>query len=152
MRLYIEQRKAAETVSVSDVVSAAVATLVFDNDKILLGRRFTDNQFMGWQCPGGYLHQEEGIEQAARRHCLQKAGIEISDLYPGPYSNNIFSDHSHTVTLYTIAEAHRIQNQKLYESEQAQWDWFGYNELPEKLFLPLYNVLNQHKISDIRKK
>ena len=125
----------------NDLVAAAVATLLIRNKQLLLGKRFNNNYFEGWQCPGGYLHKAETIEQAARRHCLQKAGIEIEQLNPGPYSNNVFSEHHHTVTLYIVAEAFQIQDRKKFENEQIQWRWFDFKALPEPLFLPLQKIL-----------
>lgn len=133
----------------NDVVAAAVATLLFQNKKILLGRRLEKNQFMGWQCPGGYLQQGETPEQSAKRHCLQKAGIEITELGAGPYSNNIFSGQQHTVTLYVIAQSYRIQNPHCFKNEKIQWQWFATDELPEALFLPLKILTAQQNISDL---
>ena len=127
--------------SANDFVATAVATLIIKNEHILLGRRFEDGQFTSWQCPGGYLQRGEVVEQAARRLCLQKAGLDIQCLRSGPYSNNVFSNSHHTVTLYIIAEEYQIKNRALYKDEKAQWGWFALDALPEPLFLPLLNVL-----------
>jgi len=128
-------------VSVNDFVASAVATLIIKNEQILLGRRYEDNHFTSWQCPGGYLQRGETVEQAARRLCLEKAGLDIQCLRAGPYSNNIFSNALHTVTLYIIADEHHVKNQKLYKDEKAQWRWFSFDALPEPLYLPLLNIL-----------
>lgn len=141
MRRYTELKKTGVIVSVSEPVASAVATLIIKNEQILLGRRFEDEQFTCWQCPGGYLQRGETVEQAARRLCLQKAGLKIQRLRSGPYSNNIFSDSHHTVTLYIVAEDCQIKNQALYKDEKAQWNWFALEALPEPLFLPLVKVL-----------
>jgi len=128
-------------VSVSDSVASAVATLIIKNEQILLGRRFENDRFTSWQCPGGYLQRGETVEQAARRLCLLKAGLDIQRMRSGPYSNNIFSNSHHTVTLYIVAEEYQIKNQALYKDEKAQWSWFALGALPEPLFLPLVKVL-----------
>ena len=130
-------------------VAASVAALVIDDKKLLLGRRITGHQFMGWQCPGGYLHVGETIKQAGKRLCLQKAGIEIENLRPGPYTNNIFSGQMHTTTLYVVAEEYLIQKKTVFENEESQWSWFGFDELPERLFLPLDELLKQHDLSSL---
>ncbi len=153
MKPYIELKKMAEIVLVNDC-AAAVATLVMHNQRLLLGKRFKgqplqEKQFEGWQCPGGYLQRGETIEQAASRHCLQKAGIEIASLRSGPYSNNIFSKYLHTVTLYIIAEEHHIQNHQVFENKQIQWHWFALDELPVPLFLPLNNLVKQYNLSHL---
>lgn len=141
MKRYTELKEMAEIVLANDFVAAAVATLVIRNKQLLLGKRFNNECFEGWQCPGGYLQKGETIEQAARRYCLQKAGIEIDQLNPGPYSNNIFSQHHHTVTLYIVAETFQMQDHEQYENAQIQWSWFDFEALPEPLFLPLQKIL-----------
>jgi len=142
MRLSIELKKADVIVSVNDPVAAAVATLIIKNEQVLLGRRFEDNQFTCWQCPGGYLQRGETVEQAARRLCLKKAGLDVQCLRAGPYSNNIFSNALHTVTLYVVADEYHVKNQNLFKDQKVQWSWFSLDALPEPLFLPLVNVLN----------
>ena len=133
----------------SNKVAASVAALVIQDKKLLLGRRFVNNQFIGWQCPGGYLHAGETIEQASRRLCMTKAGIEIDSLRPGPYSNNIFSEKMHTVTLYVFVEDCQIQNSKVFENKETQWSWFSFDEFPKPLFLPLDELLKQHKLFNL---
>ncbi|RDH82363.1 MAG: ADP-ribose pyrophosphatase [endosymbiont of Galathealinum brachiosum] len=141
MKLYTGLKKTVEIVLANDYVTAAVATLVIRNRQLLLGKRFNKESFEGWQCPGGYLYKGEEIEPAASRHCLQKAGIQIEQLRSASYSNNVFSEYHHTVTLYIVAEAFQVQDRKKFESEKIQWSWFDFDRLPEPLFLPLQNVL-----------
>ncbi len=124
-------------------VAAAVAVIVSDNKKILLGRRYENNQFIGWQCPGGYLKKGETLEQAANRICLQKTGIEVKQLQAGSYSNNIFSEQLHTVTLYLKTEKFHIKSTKTFMGELAQWSWFDIEALPQPLFLPLQVLFEQ---------
>jgi len=128
-------------VPVDNPVASSVATLLVQKKQVLLGRRFEsrgdEKKFIGWQCPGGYLQKGESVEQAAQKYCIQKAGIEIIEMRPGPYTNNIFSEQLHTTTLYLIGERYRIVNQSQFESEQYQWRWFDFEQLPKLLFLPL---------------
>jgi len=122
-------------------VSSSVATLLIQKKRVLLGRRFEqkgdEKKFTGWQCPGGYLQKGESIEQAAQKFCIQKAGIEITEMHPGPYTNNVFSEQLHTTTLYVIGKGYRVVNQSQFENEQFQWSWFEFEQLPDLLFLPL---------------
>lgn len=127
--------------SVNTPVASSVATLLIHEKQVLLGRRFEcvgeQKKFVGWQCPGGYLQIGESIEQAAQKYCIQKAGIEITQMRPGPYTNNIFSKTLHTTTLYVIGKGYQVVNQSQFTSEQHQWGWFDFEQLPEPLFLPL---------------
>ncbi len=125
-------------------VAAAVATLVLKESQILLGKRIRHNQFVGWQCPGGYIHPGESVQQAAKRQCLEKAGIEISEISSGPYTSNIFPDTSplqHTVTLYQVAHKYSVCDLARFQDAEASWQWFAFGEIPEQCFLPLKNLL-----------
>ncbi len=126
-----------------EFVASAVATITIKNQKLLLGRRFENSTFTSWQCPGGFLNRSESIETAAQRTCLKKAGITINNYYPGPYTNNIFPDGTHTTTLYVIANFLNIQNPAVFNHQQTEWRWFDFNNLPAPLFLPLQNLINQ---------
>ncbi|VAW67830.1 hypothetical protein MNBD_GAMMA08-2403 [hydrothermal vent metagenome] len=129
-------------------VNSAVAALIIKNKKILLGRRFENNQFMGWQCPGGYLQKGETVTQAVNRHCTQKAGIKIAAHRPGPYSNNIFAEH-HTTTLYLVVNEFTVCNRDVFENEKKQWSWFDFDALPKTLFLPLAELLKNNKFPQL---
>lgn len=51
-------------------VPAGVAALLVSNNQILLGKRFVNQCFESWQCPGGFLQVNETLESAAQRVCL----------------------------------------------------------------------------------
>lgn len=134
-----------ETVSANEFVAASVATLLVQDNKILLGRRYSKNknptEFYCWQCPGGYLKKSETIEQAAQRYCVQKAGIKMSHLSAGPYSNNIFSEQLHTTTLYVIASDYQVVNKQQFKNTKDDWQWFDLCDLPAPLYLPLQGLI-----------
>ncbi|VAW60763.1 hypothetical protein MNBD_GAMMA09-1515 [hydrothermal vent metagenome] len=135
--------------TVIKTVPAAVAILVFNEKRLLLGKRIKNRVFEGWQCPGGYLLGGESIETAARHYCLQKAGIEISDINSGPVTNNIFSEPAaarHTVSLYQTAKLHKIKNIEKFENREVNWSWFELNCLPQACYLPLQLLLQQHDL------
>ncbi|VAW61069.1 hypothetical protein MNBD_GAMMA10-1673 [hydrothermal vent metagenome] len=137
---------------VKNPVAAAVATLVFNENRLLLGRRICGEVFAGWQCPGGYLPQGHNVEQAARYYCLDKAGIEITDMHAGPYTNNIFPDTprmQHTVSLYQIAQFHRAINREKFEDKTIQWGWFELQVLPSPQFLPLKLLLEHYDLRQL---
>lgn len=138
--------------SVNEPVPASIATLLVANGKLLLGKRLKNNVFEGWQCPGGYLLQGETPDIAAKRICMQKAGLIISDIQQGPYTNNLFSDYSplkHSVTLYVLARQYHVINRDVFESKQGNWCWYELDKLPESLFLPLKILIEQHNLTQL---
>lgn len=135
-----------------DCVPASVAVLLLDNQHILLGRRQTDAGFEGWQCPGGFLVTGESVALAAQRCCLQKAGVAIDKIESGPFVNNLFPAESplqHSVTLYTIAREYRLLNEQQFKHPQFNWQWFGIDNLPEPLFLPLTTLCRQTSLTGL---
>jgi len=134
----------------SSGVQAAVAVLLFDGDKLLLGRRIKSQKFEGWQCPGGFMRSNESLLAAARRCCLQKAGVEIYAVEQGPYTNNIFNSSSqHSVTLYLIARDFKVVNSALYTDAQLDWQWFNIDEMPLPQFQPLKQLLESYDMSSL---
>ena len=149
--------KRGQAVAVKEPVATAVAVLVFNEDRLLLGKRIKQQVFEGWQCPGGYLQKGDSIEAAARYYCLQKAGIEITDLKAGPYTNNIFPEslsevslaaslRVHTISLYQVARLLQVKNIEKFEDKKIKWSWFNLDELPSPQFLPLKLLLQQYDI------
>ncbi|VAW60427.1 hypothetical protein MNBD_GAMMA11-3400 [hydrothermal vent metagenome] len=141
---------------VKEPVVAAVATLVFSENRLLLGKRVREQVFRGWQCPGGFLQRGESVEAAARRYCLEKAGVEIKEIRVGPYTNNIADDDPggaplmrHTATLYQIAQLQRVKNAEKFEDQTIVWSWFDLQALPVPQFLPLKLLLEQYNLRQL---
>lgn len=133
--------------TINESVAASVAVLLIQKNSLLLGKRIKDGVFEGWQCPGGYLLPGETIDIAAKRLCLQRAGIDIDNICPGPYTNNVFSDLSvpkHTVTLYVIAREFNVRNEDVFENRENSWGWYEVGAFPEKLFSPLKTLTEQY--------
>lgn len=135
------------------LVASAVATLLLCNNRILLGRRIRQNRFVGWQCPGGFILPGETLQQAAKRHCLDKAGINVEGLCDGPYTNNVFADSSppqHTVTLYQVAHSYSVCNSQRFKDAETAWQWFDFDEIPQPCFLPLKNLLQSYDLASLQ--
>ena len=133
-------------------VLAAIAVLLVADGKLLLGRRVRDDQFEGWQCPGGYIRSNEALSAAAQRCCLQKAGVHIGDVEQGPFTNNIFHSSKptlHSVSLYVIARQFEVINSTLYTDAKLQWQWFAMDELPIAMFQPLKQLLESYDIKSL---
>lgn len=80
----------------------------------------------------------ESVFQAAVRLAEKKAGVAICPLQQGPFTNNIFPDECHTVSLYVLAEFMPGR------TPVDDWQWFRLDKLPQPLFLPLKLLFAQH--------
>ena len=120
-----------------------VAALIFRDGKLLLGKRKGAHGAGHWACPGGHLEFGESIEACAAREVLEETGLLIRNIQRVTFTNDIFMDEGrHYVTLFMTANADGAP--RVLEPEKCeQWNWFGWDELPAPLFLPLENLRAQ---------
>jgi 8-oxo-dGTP diphosphatase len=122
--------------------AVGVAVVVIKNDRVLLGRRKSSHGSGSWSFPGGHLEFGESVENCAKREVLEETGIVITNVRYGPFTNDFFRDEQkHYVTLFTLAD-YGSGGEEVREPEKNDcWSWYGWNELPQPLFLPIRNLL-----------
>lgn len=149
-----------------------VAMIVFGLDhkgqkNILLGRRKGGRGNGTWALPGGKLDFGETVRHCAIRELKEETGLDFSietgiqaSVYKtrlentvliGPYVENLFpEDNTHWITLVTkIADVIDISkyptSEMLKEPDKCfGWQWFLPYQIPDPMFGPLRNLLNQH--------
>ncbi len=122
-----------------------VGVMVWDGDRLLLGKRISAHSENSWQFPGGHLEFGEAVEACARREVMEEAGIVISNIIPGGFTNDVFIDaDKHYVTLFVSSEYDSGELTVMEPDKCESWQWFQWNSLPEPLFLPIRNFLKQH--------
>jgi len=121
-----------------------VGVILKKDGKILLGKRKGSHGAGSWAFPGGHLEFKETLEMCARREVLEEVGIEIANIKPATFTNDIFEkDQKHYVTVYVTAD-YSIGEVKVMEPDKCkEWGWFSWDDLPEPRFVPLTNLLNQ---------
>ena len=119
--------------------------MVWNGDRLLLGKRINTHGENSWQFPGGHLEFGETVEHCARREVMEEAGISIRDVRPGGYTNDVFIDaDKHYVTLFVISEYDSGEPAVMEPDKCDQWQWFRWDDLPQPLFLPIRNFLKWH--------
>ena len=117
-----------------------VAVFVLRDGKILMQKRKGAHGSGTWSLPGGHLEFGEAPEQAALREAREEAGITLTNIRAGPYTNDVFGPDKHYITLFFIAEADG--EPKLMEPEWSEgWAWHDWDMLPAPLFSPIVNLL-----------
>ena len=119
-----------------------LGVIVVSDGKVLLGRRKNAHGGGTWSFPGGHLEKHETFEECAKREVMEEVGIEIDNVLPLAFTNDIFEEEDrHYVTLFFRADyvgGHVIN----MEPEKCDgWDWFGWDSLPNPLFLAIQNFL-----------
>ena len=119
----------------------AAAAIVTHNSKVLFGkRRISANKFV-WQLPGGWIDMGESPAQAAVREVEEETGLMLGTLEFVALTNNVFSSENHSISLCFEAECLNPEQLELKEPEKCLgWQWHKWQEVEEKLFLPLANL------------
>lgn len=116
-----------------------LAVFAFRNGKVLLGRRLSNNT---WCLPGGHMEFGETFEQTARRESLEEAGITLQNIRFLHTTNDVFaSEGKHYVTIFVVAETSSDPEEREPE-KHVDWNWFDWESLPEPLFSPIVNLMN----------
>lgn len=114
------------------------------DNKVLLGKRKSAHGEGSWGFPGGHLEFNESIENCVLREAQEETGLVLNEVVMGPFTNDIFEQQDrHYVTLFTMSqlvdgEAHVMETDKC-----ERWEWFAWDNLPQPLFLPIQNLLQQ---------
>ena len=111
------------------------------DDRVLIGRRRNHPLPLSWQLPGGWLHYAESPEQAVQRLQQQFIGLQCDDGKLVAYSNNLFDDGLHSISLYFQVKCHNGLVLDLHQNNDcSDWMWADWYHLPEPLFLPLQKL------------
>lgn len=125
--------------SVNKVPVVGVGVLIFNEGKLLLGKRKSKHGKDTWSPPGGHLEFGETFEACAIREVKEEVGLDIQQPAYLYTTNNIFADEGkHTISVFMKAkypEGQSIINNEIEKA--ADWNWFSLDALPENLFLPL---------------
>lgn len=122
-----------------------VGVMVWNGDRLLLGKRISAHGDNSWQFPGGHLEFGETVEACAGREVEEEAGIKIRNIIPSGFTNDVFIDaDKHYVTLFVSSEYDSGEPTVMEPDKCEQWRWFQWNRLPDPLFKPIRNFLKQH--------
>ncbi len=128
-----------------------VGVMILENNKILLGQRHVDSdkadsELHGegtWTMPGGKLHFQEGLKEAASREVVEETGIKVKNLELISISNDMVFDN-HFVTIGFLCADFRGEPQVMEPDEIVKWGWFNLNNLPQPLFPPSAKIIKNY--------
>jgi 8-oxo-dGTP diphosphatase len=123
-------------------IQVGVGVLVVRGAQVLLGRCTGSHGAGTWALPGGHLEFGESIEACARREVLEETGLELDDIEPAPYTNDVMPvEGRHYVTCFVRAKAISGEAQVLEPEKCHGWAWFVWADLPVDLFQPLRTLV-----------
>lgn len=119
-----------------------VSILIKNGDRILLVKRAHTHGAGTWAEPGGHLDFGETFEECAIRETREETGVEITDVKFRVITNDVFeAEYKHYITIWM--EANYVSGTPRVNApyEETEIGWFGWDALPEPLFLPLRHLL-----------
>lgn len=127
-----------------DKPRVGVGVIVRKDNKVLLGKRVSSHGSGTWSFPGGKLDLWENPEQCAIRETQEETGLKIKNLKQSIFTNDIFKEENkHYITLFFIADYDGGEAKVMEPDKCEKWDWFEWSKLPEPLFSPIKNYLEQ---------
>jgi len=128
-----------------DLMKTGVGVWLFNTSgQVLLGLQLSKHGFNTWSAPGGKPEALENIRNTAVRETWEETGIVIKpDMlqYVGITHDN-FDDCYYQTLHYRVNDV--CQTPIVREVDKcAKWVWFDLDKLPNNLFLPTRNLLNQ---------
>ena len=116
-------------------VDCVVFGLDEDDLKVLLIRRGMDPFLGRWALPGGFVHMDETVEEAARRELREEAGIDRAVLEQLHVFSSLDRDPRErvvTVAHYALVKLSEHSVRAATDAREAAW--FGVDDLPSLAF------------------
>ncbi len=118
-----------------------------DSDRFLLLERAGSHGAGCWGLVGGHVEFGQSPQDAAADEAAQEVGLTLdpAEIVLGPYTNDVFPDEGkHYYTLFVSIRLPQGQVPRNLEPHKcARMDWFSFDRLPERLFIPVRNFLRQ---------
>ncbi len=136
-----------------NIPKIGIGVLIFNEKKILLGKRKNSHGAYTYAPPGGHLEFGETFEECAIREVKEETNLTISSPVFIAITNDIFiNENKHYVSIFL--KAIYPQDQKIENTEPHKvlsWEWFDTDLLPRNLFLPLKNLIQEKDAMFFRK-
>ena len=103
-------------------------------DEILLIKRLNEPFKDCWALPGGFVDENEDLEQAARRELFEETNIETDEMTQiGTFGKPYRDPRGHMISV--AYQTNLIENQKVKAKDDAkEVKWFSIKDLPELAF------------------
>ena len=121
-----------------------VACILKNGSQILIGKRKSKHWSGVYWFPWWHLEMNETILECAFRECKEETWIQCIQGKILWFTEDIFSTENHYVTFFVQVDSFKWVPETLEEEKCEWWEWYGGNNLPNPLFLPIQNLLKQY--------
>ena len=133
------------------VIKTGVGVMLLNNNKILLGHRVNNTIDTGgiyepdsWTFPGGKQEYEETLLETAIRETKEETNLLLKDVQVFTATDEFQSDR-HFVTIGVISSSYEGELRVMEPSKIDEWKWFDLKHLPENIYTPSKNMINEYK-------
>jgi 8-oxo-dGTP diphosphatase len=115
-------------------VTVDVLVINKKTDEILLIKRLNEPFKDCWALPGGFVDENEDLEQAARRELFEETNIETEEMIQiGAFGTPNRDPRGHMISV--AYQTDLIDNQIVKAKDDAkETKWFSLNDLPDLAF------------------
>ncbi|WP_329805066.1 NUDIX hydrolase [Flavobacterium facile] len=115
-------------------VTVDVLVINKKTNEILLIKRLNEPYKDCWALPGGFVDENEDLEQAARRELFEETNIETNEMIQiGAFGTPNRDPRGHMISI--AYQTDLIENQIVKAKDDAkETKWFSINDLPELAF------------------
>ena len=115
-------------------VTVDVIVINKNTDEILLIKRLNEPYKDCWALPGGFVDENEDLEQAARRELFEETNIETDKMTQiGAFGTPNRDPRGHMISI--AYQTDLIENQIVKANDDAkETKWFSINDLPDLAF------------------
>jgi len=132
-------------------VGIGVGVLIIKNGKVLLGLRNpdpkkADSELHGegtWTMPGGKIEFGEDPHETVVREVREETGMLVKSCRLISVSSEKVPD-AHFITLGFFCDDFEGEPKVMEPDEIVEWKWFPLDNIPENLFEPSKNVLDNY--------
>jgi 8-oxo-dGTP diphosphatase len=128
----------------SEKPQVGTAIILTKADKVLLMKRKGPHGTGTWSTPGGHLDFGETPEDCAAREAKEEVGVDVVDIRFRSVTNDLFeASGRHYITIWMEG---KVVGDPFIASEREveEIGWFAWDALPQPLFLPLENLVNEN--------
>ena len=132
-------------------IKIGVGVMLLKDNKILLGHRVPKQIDTGgiyepdsWTCPGGKQEYEETVLETAIRETKEETNLLLKDVQVFTATDEFQSDR-HFVTICVISSSYEGELKIMEPNKIDEWKWFDINDLPNNLYTPSKNMIEEYK-------
>jgi len=135
-------------------VGVGFGVMLLNNRKqVLLGRKNTESDQGTWTMPGGNFEFGESFEDGAARKTREETSININidKLKIISLSNDVTSN-AHYVTVGFLSTDFSGEAKVMEPDEITNWKWFDLDTLPQPMFKPSQEVIDNFLVNKLYQK